>query len=413
MTVLAGFAVLLGRYCGVDDVVAGTPVANRDRAETEDLIGFFVNTLVLRADLSGDPSFTGLLGRVRAMALGAYAHQDVPFEQLVDELVTERDRSRTPLFQVMFSYAADDRGPDGRGGGARAGEAGVPRAALCDLTVTVADAGRGALAGGIEYSTELFDRGTVRRMAGHLRVLLAGVAADPGVPLSGLPVLTGKEREQLLSGWNQAAAPVPAAGGVQELIAGRAAACPDAAAVVCGGAVLTYGRLLERAGRLAWYLRQAGAGPESVVGLCLERGAEMVTAVLAVWLAGAAYLPLDPAYPAARLGFMLADSGAAVLVGHQTVAGPAAAADQGVLAVWLDDAVHRGRDRPVPGGAAGAGGYRGCRAGGGDLYLGDGGGAEGDAGDARGAGRGLCRVGGCSFRCRGWVPVAVVGECEF
>ena len=349
MTVLAGFMVLLARYTGLDDVVVGTPVANRDRSEIEDLIGFFVNTLVLRADLSGDPSFTGLLGRVRAVALGAYARQDLPFEQVVDELVAERDRSRTPLFQVMFSYAADDRGRGGRGGAGRgaraddrpAGEAGVPRAALCDLTLTVADAGRGGLAGGIEYSTELFDRATVRRMAGHLGVLLGAVAGDAGAVLSGLPVLTAGEREQVLAGWNQAAVPVPAAGGVGELIAGRAAACPDAAAVVCGGAVWTYGALMGRAGRLAWFLRELGAGPESVVGLCLERGAEMVAGVLAVWLAGAAYLPLDPAYPAGRLGFMLADSGASVLVGRRAVAGAlagSAVAGRGVRVVWLDDA---------------------------------------------------------------------------
>ena len=175
MVLLAAFAVLLGRYCGLDDVVVGTPVAGRNRAETEGLIGFFVNTLVLRADLSGDPEFTGLLARVREMALGAYAHQDLPFEQLVDALVTERDRSRTPLFQVLFSYVAADRGAGragpadgqarqrgrgrGRGPGAVLAEAGGRLAAKFDLRLTLAEAGGGGLAGAIEYSTGVVRRG--------------------------------------------------------------------------------------------------------------------------------------------------------------------------------------------------------------------------------------------------------------
>ena len=347
MTVLAGFAVLLGRYTGLDDVVVGTPVANRDRAETEDLIGFFVNTLVMRADLSGDPSFTALLGRVRAMALQAYAHQDLPFEQLVDELVTVRDRSRTPLFQVMFNYtAADPRDIPGPGSPAAAGTgAGAePHAASAppvkfDLMVSLGDISGGGLAGEIQYSTALFDAATIERMAGHLSVLLAAVADDADAPLSGLPVLTAGEREELVAGWNATAVPVPAAGGVHELIAGRAGACPDAVAVVCGDGCLTYGALVGRAGRLAGFLRERGAGPESVVGLCLGRGADMVTAVLAVWLAGAAYLPLDPAYPAARLAFMLADSRARLLVtdGAGELAGLGRDLPAGVGTVRLDD----------------------------------------------------------------------------
>ena len=211
MTLLAAYAVLLGRYSGQDDVVVGTPVANRNHAGTEDLIGFFVNTLVMRADLSGDPEFTGLLGRVREVALGAYAHQDLPFEQLVDALVTGRDRSRTPLFQVFFSYAAEDawrmaagrwrgrgggRGQVGSGMARLAGAAAGSRAAKFDLSVLLAEAGGGGLAGVIEYSTALFDAATIGRMAGHLGVLLAAVAADPGRPLSGLAVLTAAERDR-------------------------------------------------------------------------------------------------------------------------------------------------------------------------------------------------------------------------
>ncbi len=337
MTLLAAFTALLGRYSGQDDIVTGTPVANRNRAETEDLIGFFVNTLVLRADLSGDPEFTGLLGRVRGMTLGAYAHQDLPFEQLVDALVTGRDRSRTPLFQVLFNYftghrqqEGQDQGSqvqgdaspgaaDGRGGGAGVvlGDVQTGVLARFDLRLVLAEDG-GGLSGGLEYSTALFDAATIGRMAGHLGVLLAAVAADPGRPLSGLGVLTAGERDELAR-WNDTPVPVPAAGGIHELAAARAAVGPDVVAVTCGGVSLSYGGLEERANRLAHYLRGVGVGGESVVGLCLERGAGMVVAMLAVWKAGGAYLPLDPAYPPGRLAFMLADSHASVLAGTAAI----------------------------------------------------------------------------------------------
>ena len=329
MVLLAAYAVLLGRYSGQDDVVVRTPVANRNRAETEDLIGFFVNTLVLRADLSGDPEFTGLLGRVRGMALGAYAHQDLPFEQLVDALVTGRDRSRTPLFQVLFNFQRCRCGAGPHGGGDSGGavvdaDAGVVLgdvqtgvSARFDLRLILAEDG-GGLSGGLEYSTALFDAATIGRMAGHLGVLLAAVAADPGRPLSGLGVLTAGERDELAR-WNDTPVPVPAAGGIHELAAARAAVGPDVVAVTCGGVSLSYGGLEERANRLAHYLRGVGVGGESVVGLCLERGAGMVVAMLAVWKAGGAYLPLDPAYPAGRLAFMLADSHASVLAGTAAI----------------------------------------------------------------------------------------------
>ena len=340
MTLLAGFTVLLGRYSGQDDVVVGTPVANRNRAETEGLVGFFVNTLVLRADLSGDPTFTELLGRVRRMALNAYGRQDLPFEQLVGALVSERDRSRTPLFQVMFTYGTSDPlpGESGPGGGPGNSPAEIWgwSAAKFDLRLIMTDEA-GGLAGGIEYSTALFDAARIERMAGHLVTLLEAVAADPRRPLSQLPVLTGDERERLAA-WNDTAAPVPGVGGVHELIAARAEACPDAVAVTCGGRWLTYGALLRRAGRLAHYLRGKGVGPETIVALLLDRGLDMVLAVLAVWLAQGAYLPLDPDYPPERLGFMLADSRARVLVGRRERAGGTAAGLAGDLAaVWLDD----------------------------------------------------------------------------
>ncbi len=328
MVLFAVYAVLLGRYSGQDDVVVRTPAANRNRAETEDLIGFFVNTLVLRADLSGDLAFTEFLGRVRGMVLAAHEHQDLPFEQLVDALMAGRDRSGTPLFQVLFNFH-DPLGAGPHGGGDSGGavvdaDAGVVLgdvqtgvSARFDLRLILAEDG-GGLSGGLEYSTALFDAATIGRMAGHLGVLLAAVAADPGRPLSGLGVLTAGERDELAR-WNDTPAPVPAAGGIHELAAARAAVGPDVVAVTCGGVSLSYGGLEERANRLAHYLRGVGVGGESVVGLCLERGAGMVVAMLAVWKAGGAYLPLDPAYPPGRLAFMLADSHASVLAGTAAI----------------------------------------------------------------------------------------------
>ncbi|MFJ6574295.1 amino acid adenylation domain-containing protein, partial [Streptomyces sp. NPDC091292] len=345
MTLLAAFDVLLGRYAGSDDVVVGTPVANRSRAETEGLIGFFVNTLVLRTDLSGDPSFRELVGRVRETALGAYAHQDVPFEQLVDELVTERDRSRNPLFQVLFSYVAGEsegasedasgeavgQGPEDRDDAAdEPGPNVLP--VKFDLAVTMADAD-GTLTGTIEYSTALFDAATVERLAGHLITLLEGVAEEADCRVGELPVLSVGERELVVEGWNASSVVLPLVGGVHELIAERAVVGPDAVAVVAGGESLTYGGLMARANRLAQYLRDSGVGAESVVGLCLPRGVDMVVAMVAVWQAGGAYLPLDPEYPADRLEFMLGDAGVRVVVGQRPLA-EGLTVEHGV---WLDD----------------------------------------------------------------------------
>ncbi|MFF7566720.1 amino acid adenylation domain-containing protein, partial [Streptomyces pseudovenezuelae] len=336
MTLLAAVNVLLGRYAGTDDVVLGTPVANRNRAETEDLIGFFVNTLVMRTDLSGDPSFRELLGRVRETTLGAYAHQDLPFEQVVDELSVERDRSRSPLFQVLFDYDnGQSRAADAPEQSDRPDHPDQPAAALpvrFDLVVTLGETD-GTLAGELQYSTALFDAETVERMAGHLAVLLDAVATDADQPIGDLPVLTAPEREDAINAWNDTARPLPSVGGVHELIAARAAESPQATAVVCGEDSLTYGQLMARANQLAHHLRALGVGAESIVGLCLPRGVDMVVAVLGVWQAGGAYLPLDPEYPADRLRFMLTDSGASVLVGERSVAG-----DLPIdTAVWLDD----------------------------------------------------------------------------
>ncbi|MFI0479413.1 amino acid adenylation domain-containing protein [Actinomadura sp. 9N215] len=327
MTLLAAYSIVLGRYSGQDDIVVGTPVAGRNRAETEDLIGFFVNTLVMRTDLSGDPGFGELLGRVRDMSLAAYANQDLPFEQLVDALVTDRD-SDTPFFRVLFNYAPGDRRLTRQATPAEESADG-PEVELEDFEIDVntrfdvrlamSDDADGGLSGGIHYSAELFDPATIRRLAGHLLTVMSAVVSDASAPVSRLPLLTAAERTQVLDGWNDTDVTWPDAEGVHELVTARAAETPDAIAVVDGRRSLSYAALMERAGRLAAYLRTTGAGPDTVVGLCLPRGADLVTAVLAVWQAGGAYLPLDPDYPPERLAYMLTDSRAAVLVGTAAV----------------------------------------------------------------------------------------------
>ena len=316
MVVQAALAVLLSKLGAGTDIPVGTGVAGRTDEALDDLVGFFVNTLVLRTDVSGDPEFTEVLGRVREFWLGALEHQDVPFERLVDDLTPDRSLARHPLFQVMLTVqnnaAAVIALPGLRAAGCRPGT----RRPGSTWSVSLVSEARGeqacpgGLRGVVIGAADLFDEVTARVIAGRLGRVLAAVAAGPGIRLREVGVLGEDERAQVVSGWNDTTAPAPAQM-VPELVIAQSARTPDAVAVCCDGAVLSYGELAARAGRLARYLRQAGAGPETVVGLCLERGAEMVTAILGVWLAGAAYLPLDPGYPAARLGFMLADSGAA------------------------------------------------------------------------------------------------------
>ncbi|MFC4046555.1 amino acid adenylation domain-containing protein, partial [Dactylosporangium siamense] len=318
MTLFAVYTVLLGQYAGQDDIVVGTPIANRNRAEIEDLIGFFVNAVTMRVDLSGDPTVAELVGRVRREALNAYAHQDLPFEQVVDALVNDRDRSRTPIFQVLFNYNQGDVGGAAPGVASAVGitlaRVANPISVKFDLRLIFDDVD-GELSGGFEYSTALFEEATVRRWADRLLLLLRAAAADPATPLSRLPRMTAAE-ERELAAWNATAAPVPATGGVHELIAAGAG---DRTAVVAGGAALTYAQLEARSNRIAHHLRRLGVGPETVVGLCLGRRPDTIAALLAVWKAGAAYLPLDAGYPPPRLAYMLADSHASVVLGEPDV----------------------------------------------------------------------------------------------
>ncbi|MET0398243.1 MAG: non-ribosomal peptide synthase/polyketide synthase, partial [Longimicrobiaceae bacterium] len=312
MVLLAGWQALLGRWSGQDDVSVGTPVAGRTRLELEGLIGFFVNTLVLRADLSGGPSFRALLGRVREAALGAYAHQDVPFERLVEELQPERSLRHTPLFQVMFALheAAD--------GGLRLGAvemapfAGGAEVAKFDLDLEMMEEG-GAFAGALSFRAELWDAATAERMLAHLGRLLDAVAADPGLRPGEVELLAPAERAQLLAaGRSEGAAATELC--LHELFQRQAAATPGAPAVLDGWQTVTYAELERRSARIADTLRGLGVAPEAAVGVCLEWSPELAAAALGVMRAGGAYLPLDPAYPAERLAYMLADAGARVLL---------------------------------------------------------------------------------------------------
>ncbi|WP_328718071.1 amino acid adenylation domain-containing protein [Streptomyces sp. NBC_00247] len=323
MTLLAVFQLLLARYSGQRDVAVGTPIAGRNRAETEDLIGFFVNTLVLRTDLSGDPSFTELLARVKDTALGAYDHQDLPFERLVEELAPDRDLSRNPLFQTLFALQ-NTPGADAWGlPGLTAEPVESPsHDAKFDLSMYLAEAADGTLDGAVVYAEDLFTESTARRLVDHFTRLLDAATADPHTPSSGLEMLGSQERHRILTEWNATAAPVPAGATLHRLFEERAALAPEAVAVVCGTEELTYRELDERANRLAHRLRaEPGVGPDVPVGVCLERSPALVWTLLGILKAGAAYVPLDPEHPAERLAYLVEDSGAPLVVTDSAHAG--------------------------------------------------------------------------------------------
>jgi amino acid adenylation domain-containing protein len=318
MLLLAAWQTLLARYTGQEDIVVGSPVAGRTRAETEALIGFFVNTLVLRTDLSGDPTFKELLGRVREVCLGAYAHQEVPFEKVVEELAPERSLNRNPLFQVMFTMQNAPREELALGGlriDHLETESGT---APYDLKLWIQD-GDGALSGALQYKTELFDEETVARMLGSFKQLMWGVASDSSRRLSELPLLDETERRRVLSEWNDTRSEYQHAC-VHQLFERQAEETPDAVAVICEESELTYAELDSRANQLARHLRRLGVGPESRVGVLINRGARMVVSLLGVLKAGGAYVPLDPEYPRERLDFMLEDAGVGVLLTEQSLA---------------------------------------------------------------------------------------------
>ena len=306
MILEAGFMALLYRYTGQDDIIVGTPISGRTHSETENLIGLFLNTVLLRAKFSERQNFLSLLHQVRERALGAYAHPDVPFKHLVAELAPDRDPSRTPLFQVMFIL----HNPDGisqvsKVSGNRELETGTSK---FDLTLILSEDENG-LDGLIEYSTDLFEAATIRRLTTHYaRLLEAGVAA-PDRSISELPILTEAERQQMLVDWNDTAAECPGKTlGLHQLIEEQALRTPNQVALVFEQQTLTYGELNRRANQLAHHLAALGVGPDVLVGLYVERSIEMVVGILGVLKAGGAYVPLDPSYPSARIAMVIEDS---------------------------------------------------------------------------------------------------------
>lgn len=317
MTLLAGFVSLLVRYTGREDIAIGAPVAGRNRSETEPLIGLFLNTLVLRVDASGDPSFRELLKRAREVLVGAMAHQELPFEQVVNEVRPERDLSHTPLFQVFLemqnapppTLALGDRTvgrvlpPDDVHNGAT----------KVDLSLMFEESPE-ALKAGVEYATDLFDPPTIDRMLGHLETLLSGATAAPDTPLSRLPLLTQAETHQILAEWSGQRTSYERDGTIPALFEKRVDEAPDAVALEFGDQRMTYGELDRRSNQLAHRLREIGVGPDVLVGLYVERSLELVVALLGILKAGGAYLPLDAAYPQDRLVFMIDDTRAPVIL---------------------------------------------------------------------------------------------------
>ncbi|AEI67903.1 non-ribosomal peptide synthetase [Corallococcus macrosporus] len=319
MAVMAAFQALLHRYTGETDIVVGTDIANRNRSGTEGLIGFFVNQLVMRGDLSGDPSFRALLAQTRRVALDAYAHQDLPFEELVKALNPERDLSYSPLFQVKLilqNAPSSDLHLDGL---TLREETSTTGAAKFDMTWVATETAQG-LECLCEYSTDLFDAATIDRMLGNLRELLLGAMAAPDAHVSRLPLLSQPERQQALLAWNDTATPRAAGVCAHHLFEQQAARTPDAVAVSFEGQQLTYRELDAQANQLAWHLKASGVGPEVRVGLCVDRSLELVVGILGILKAGGAWLPLDPSYPVERLTLMMRDAAIPVLVTQEHLA---------------------------------------------------------------------------------------------
>ena len=320
MTLLAGFDVLMSRYSGQEDVLIGTDIANRNRAEIEGLIGFFVNQLALRVEVRAEERFSLFLKRVRDVCLGAYAHQDLPFEKLVEELQPERNLNRSPLFQVNL-VVQNAPGEELELEGLRlSGGGGEIQTAKFDLTVSITDAGR-ALLGLVEYSRDLFVNTTIDRLMSHYINVLSGIAQDSERRISDLNLLSCQEREQILVKWNQTGRPYSRDRRIHKLILEQAELAPESIALVGEVKMVSYGELNRRANQLGNYLKKIGVGPEVVVGLCVERSVEMAVTVLGALKAGGAYLPLDPEYPLERLSFMLEDAGAAVVLTERKLEG--------------------------------------------------------------------------------------------
>jgi amino acid adenylation domain-containing protein len=317
MSLLAGFQAVLSRYSGQSDITVGTPIAGRNQRETEGLIGFFVNTLVMRVDAGGDPTVRELLTRVRETALGAYMHQDIPFDKLVEELRPERSLTHHPLAQVIFTMQNVPREMMSIRDISLKGEPLEWGAAKNELHLFTAEPGAeadGSIHGAMEYATELYEGWRIRRLLEHLERMLEGMVLDEGGRVMELPMMSEQERQEVIVDWNQTTAEYPRERCAHELYERRVELAPDAVAVAQEGKHLSYRELNRRANQLAHYLRERGVGAEVKVGLCVERGLGMIVGLLGVMKAGGAYLPLDTGYPLERLTYMIEDSGCPVIV---------------------------------------------------------------------------------------------------
>jgi amino acid adenylation domain-containing protein len=318
MTLLAAWQTLLYRYSGHEDIIVGIPIAGRNQVETEGLIGFFVNTLAIRTNLSGNPSFRQLLSRVREVALGAYTHQDLPFEKLVEALQPERDLSHSPLFQVAFvlqNFPKSSKELSGLSINSLNVDSGT---AKFDLTLFMWETEPG-LKALVEYNSDLFDAATITRMLSHFQTLLEGMAANPEQSIAKLPLLTDLEHHQLLVEWNDTQTDYPQDKCIHQLFEEQVERTPEAITVVFENQQLTYRELNRRANQLAHYLQKLGVKPEILVGICLERSPLMLVGLLGILKAGGAYVPLDPDYPQERLAFMLEDTQVPVLLTQQSL----------------------------------------------------------------------------------------------
>ncbi len=316
MTLLAAFNLLLYRYTGQTDITVGSPIANRNHSGMEELIGFFVNTLVLRTDLSDNPTFVELLKQVRKDAIEAYAHQDLPFERLVEELHPERNLSYNPLFQVMFTLQTAPLTTFNLPGlHMRIAEV-ENETAKFDLSLTLKDTGQ-EMVGFLEYNTDLFEPTTISRMGGHFQKVLEGIITTPQQRISDLPLLTEQQRHQLLVEWNPPSEDFPHDQCIHQLIEAQVERTPQAIAVMCDGQQLTYHELNRRANQLAHLLQARGVEPEVLVGICMQRSLDMLVGLLAILKAGGVYVPLDPDAPPDRLAFLLEDTHMPLLLTHQ------------------------------------------------------------------------------------------------
>jgi len=316
MTLLAAFKILLYRYTGQEDIIVGSPIANRNRAEIEGLIGFFVNTLVLRTNISGNPTFEKLLGRVLQVTMGAYEHQDLPFEKLLEELQLQRNVNYNPLFQVLFTLQNTPKVKIELPGLTLTPFDVEYTRALFDLRLDITETDLG-LEGFWEYNTDLFDAATIIRISEHFQTLLEAIAANPKQQVDQLPLLSEAEQHQLLNEWNQTQADYPKDACIHQLFEAQVEKTPDAVAVVFENQQLTYHQLNQRANQLAHHLQSLGVQPEVLVGICVERSLEMLIGLLGILKAGGAYVPIDPTYPQERLALILSDSQTSLLLTQQ------------------------------------------------------------------------------------------------